>query len=342
MRLRVARTLYLNAEAYGSTFMNKPFKRTANPIESLFGIKHQGEAWNVGLAAGPGLRRGYGSPDVRVVGMFGYAPTEQAPVDSDGDGLLDPQDKCPNDPEDVDRFEDQDGCPDLDNDKDGLPDSADSCIDEPEDTDDFEDTDGCPDRDNDKDGVIDESDGCPLEPEDIDQFADDDGCVDPDNDRDGILDEADSCRDKAEDIDGFEDQDGCPEEGGGKVKLGCGKIEIGDSVYFDTGKDTIQSRSFELLDQVSAVLASAKHITKVRVAGHTDDKGNDKKNLELSKRRAASVVRYLTSHNIEADRLSSDGYGEAEPIASNKTAEGRAQNRRVEFQIVEQSGECRE
>jgi outer membrane protein OmpA-like peptidoglycan-associated protein len=340
MRLRVASTIYLNAEAYGSTFMNKAFDRTTTPVEALFGIKHQGQSWNLGAAAGPGLHRGYGSPDVRVVGMLGYAPTEKKPVDSDGDGLLDPQDKCPKAPEDLDHFEDQDGCPDLDNDKDGLPDSADSCIDEPEDTDDFEDTDGCPDRDNDKDGIIDESDTCPLDPEDSDQFEDEDGCVDPDNDRDGILDQADSCPNKPEDIDGFEDQDGCPEEGGGKVKLGCAKIEIGESVYFDSGKDTIQSRSFELLDQVAAVLAGAKHILKVRVAGHTDDRGNDKKNLDLSKRRAASVLRYLSAHGIDGERLSSDGYGESEPIASNKTADGRAQNRRVEFQIIEQSGEC--
>jgi outer membrane protein OmpA-like peptidoglycan-associated protein len=164
--------------------------------------------------------------------------------------------------------------------------------------------------------------------------------VDPDNDKDGILDGADTCRDQAEDLDGFEDQDGCPEAGGGKVKLSCSKIELGESVYFDTGKDTIQARSFELLDQLTNVLTTAKHILKLRVAGHTDDRGNDKKNLDLSTRRAASVVRYLAAHNIDPARLSSEGHGETEPIASNKTAEGRAQNRRVEFQIVEQSGEC--
>jgi outer membrane protein OmpA-like peptidoglycan-associated protein len=341
MRVRILETIYLNAEAYGSTFMNEPFKRTATPIESLFGVKYQGPAWNVGAAAGPGLCRGYGSPDVRAVFMFGYAPSEQAPVDSDRDGLLDPVDRCPKVPEDIDHFEDGDGCPELDNDKDGLPDSVDACIAEPEDTDDFEDTDGCPDRDNDKDGLLDESDTCPLEPEDVDHFEDDDGCVDKDNDRDGILDESDSCRDQPEDIDGFEDQDGCPEAGGGKVKLGCDKIEIGESVYFDTGKDTIQARSFELLDQVANVLAGATHVRKVLIAGHTDDRGNDKKNLELSRRRAASVVRYLSAHEIDPARLSSEGFGETLPIADNKTAEGRAQNRRVEFQIVEQGGECR-
>ncbi len=341
MRVRVFDTLYLHAEAYGSTFMNKPFKRTANPIEALFGIKHQGEAWNVGVAAGPGLRRGYGSPDVRVVAMVGHAPGEQKPRDSDGDGLLDPHDRCPKEPEDVDHFEDADGCPDLDNDKDGLPDSTDSCIDEPEDTDDYEDTDGCPDPDDDKDGILDQDDACPRDHEDIDGFEDGDGCPDADNDKDGILDQVDACRDRAEDVDGFEDEDGCPEPGGGKVKLSCDRIEIGESVYFDTGKDTIQSRSFELLDQVARLLATAKHVLKLRVAGHTDDRGNDKKNLDLSQRRAASVLRHLIAHGVEAARLESEGYGESQPIADNKSADGRAQNRRVEFQILEQSGECR-
>jgi large repetitive protein len=341
MRVRVFRTIHLHAEVYGSTFMNEAFKRTTTPLEALFGLKHQGTAWVAGVAAGPGLYGGYGSPDVRVVGTFGYAPSKEKPVDTDGDGLLDPQDKCPKEPEDVDQFEDADGCPDLDNDKDGLPDTVDSCIDEPEDTDDFEDTDGCPDRDNDKDGVIDENDSCPDQPEDLDKFEDEDGCVDPDNDRDGILDQADSCPDQPEDLDGFADQDGCPEEGGGKVKLSCDKIEIRESVYFDTGKDTIQARSFELLDQVVSVLTSAKYITQLRIAGHTDDRGNDQKNLALSKRRAASVLHYLSSHGIAPERLSSDGYGETQPIADNTSADGRAQNRRVEFQILEQSGECR-
>jgi outer membrane protein OmpA-like peptidoglycan-associated protein len=344
MRLRLVDGLHLHAEGLGSTFLAEPFKSRTSPVETLFGIKYQGDALVIGAAAGPGLSRGFGTPDVRVVSTLGYAPREKpkpVPKDSDGDGLLDPKDRCPREPEDVDGFEDQDGCPELDNDGDGVHDSQDSCVDEPEDTDDFEDADGCPDPDNDKDGVPDLDDACPLEPEDTDGFEDQDGCAEADNDKDGLADLDDHCPEQAEDVDGFEDQDGCPEPGGGLVKITCTRIEIGEMVYFDTGKDTIQPRSFALLDQVASVLIGAKHILRLRVAGHSDDRGNDKRNLELSMRRAASVERYLVVHGVESGRLSSEGYGETEPIASNKTAEGRAKNRRVEFQILEQATDCK-
>jgi outer membrane protein OmpA-like peptidoglycan-associated protein len=340
MRLRLGERYYLNAEAYASTFIDEPFERVITPAEALFGVKRQGEAWNFGVAAGPGLVSGYGSPDVRVVGMLGYWPQREKPVDSDHDGLLDPDDSCPNEPEDKDAFEDQDGCPDPDNDKDGVLDGSDGCKLEPEDTDDFEDLDGCPDPDNDKDGVLDEGDACPLDPEDKDGFEDQDGCPDPDNDRDHLLDAVDRCPDQAEDYDAFEDEDGCPEEASGKVKLTCAKIEISEAVYFDTGSDRIQARSFELLDQVAAVLKQAKHVLKVRIEGHTDSRGNDAKNLDLSKRRAASVLRYLEQAGIEPERLESEGYGETQPIADDQTKEGRAQNRRVEFKVVGQSSQC--
>ena len=95
------------------------------------------------------------------------------PGDSDGDGILDQVDKCPDEPEDKDGFEDEDGCPDPDNDKDGIPDTADKCPNEPEDKDGFEDEDGCPDPDNDTDGLPDKTDKCPNEPEDKDGFEDD-------------------------------------------------------------------------------------------------------------------------------------------------------------------------
>ena len=104
--------------------------------------------------------------------------------DRDGDGILDNVDKCPDQPEDKDGFEDEDGCPDPDNDKDGIADISDKCPNEPEDKDKFEDDDGCPDPDNDTDGLADADDKCPNEPEDKDGFEDADGCPDPDNDKD--------------------------------------------------------------------------------------------------------------------------------------------------------------
>jgi outer membrane protein OmpA-like peptidoglycan-associated protein len=151
---------------------------------------------------------GLTSPRVRVDFGVRYAPTGR---DTDGDGVLDRDDLCPDVPEDRDGFEDTDGCPDPDNDKDGIPDVRDRCRDVAEDFDGFEDDDGCPDLDNDKDGIPDTLDKCPNGPEDFDGFKDDDGCPDPDNDLDGIPDENDKCPNAAEDFDGFEDTDGCPD-----------------------------------------------------------------------------------------------------------------------------------
>ena len=340
-RLRLADPLWLHAEAYGSTYLNHAFEREHSPAEALLGAKFDLDGWGIGAAAGPGLLRGYGSPDFRVVGMLGYAePRQTVPprVDTDRDGLFDDVDACPREPEDKDGFKDADGCPDPDNDEDGILDVSDRCRNKPEDVDQFEDEDGCPDPDNDKDGILDVDDKCPLDPEDTDGFEDTDGCPDPDNDRDHLLDVNDACPTEPEDFDGFEDTDGCPEEGSGLVNLTCEKIEIKDSVYFDTGSDHIQERSFTLLNQVAAVLQSATQIKRLRVEGHTDDRGKNAYNLELSQRRAASVMRYLLERGVADNRLTSEGYGETRPIADNKSPAGRSQNRRVEFVVLESEG----
>ena len=261
-------------------------------------------------------------------------------LDSDADGISDGDDACPLTPEDLDNFEDTDGCPDPDNDDDGLVDALDECPNDAEDFDGFEDNDGCPDPDNDGDGVLDADDACPDVAEDFDGFEDTDGCPEADNDFDGILDASDACPLEPEDFDGFEDADGCPEEGTGLVTLTCDAIVIADSVYFDTGSATIQSRSFELLDQVAGVLSSVSYITLVEIAGHTDDRGSDEGNLTLSDQRAAAVRSYLVEAGIAAERLRSVGYGETMPIADNRTSAGRAENRRVAFDIVEQDSRC--
>jgi outer membrane protein OmpA-like peptidoglycan-associated protein len=340
-RLHVAKPFWLHAEAYGSTFLNEPFAREHSPAEALFGAKLDIDGWGIGAAAGPGLLRGYGSPDYRVIGMLGYAePRRTVPprVDTDRDGLYDDVDKCPREPEDRDGFKDEDGCPDPDNDGDGILDVSDGCRNKPEDADQFEDADGCPDPDNDADGILDADDRCPLQPEDSDGFEDEDGCPDPDNDKDGVLDVDDRCPIEPEDFDGWEDSDGCPEEASGLVKLTCEKIEIKDSVYFDSGSDHIQERSFTLLNQVAGVLQAATQIKRLRVEGHTDDRGKDAYNLELSQRRAAAVMKYLVERGVADTRLTSEGYGETRPIADNKTAAGRSQNRRVEFVVLESEG----
>ena len=152
-----------------------------------------------------------GSNDGYLTASLGISVSLFGTSDSDGDGIEDSKDKCPNEPEDFDGFQDDDGCPDPDNDHDGILDVNDKCPNVAEDIDGFEDADGCPDPDNDNDGILDVNDKCPNVAEDLDGFQDDDGCPDVDNDRDGILDVNDKCPNAPEDFDGFQDDDGCPD-----------------------------------------------------------------------------------------------------------------------------------
>ena len=217
------------------------------------------------------------------------------PGDRDGDGLTDNIDKCPDDPEDKDGFEDDDGCPDLDNDKDGLSDKIDKCPDEAEDKDGFDDDDGCPDPDNDNDTFLDKDDKCPLE------FG-----VAP---------------------------DGCPKKYTNVVVTKT-KIEIKQTIFFDFRKATIKRVSFALLDEVAQAMRDNPTL-RVEIQGHTDSVGNDRFNLKLSQKRAESVKKYLVQQGIEARRMVPKGYGETVPIADNRTSDGRGENRRVEFVITE-------
>ena len=180
-----------------------------NPLEArIAGRLTQGD-FSFELGAGGGLVSGVGIPVFRVVGGARWAPIR---ADADGDGVLDGDDGCPDQEEDVDGWQDEDGCPEEDNDDDGMLDGVDPCPDEAEDRDGHEDEDGCPDRDNDGDGVPDGYDSCPDVPEDLDGDRDEDGCPDNDRDRDGIEDDVDQCPDQEEDTDGFGDEDGCPED----------------------------------------------------------------------------------------------------------------------------------
>ena len=289
------------------------------------------------LGAGRGLTQGYGTPAFR--GFVGYGYTGRpGPADRDDDGLVDEVDKCPDAAEDLDDYQDEDGCPELDNDNDGLVDKEDDCPDEAEDVDTWQDEDGCPDEDNDSDGITDVKDACPLQPEDKDGFQDEDGCIDADNDTDGIVDEKDKCPDKAEDRDFFEDTDGCPEEGEAMVVLTNKEIKILQNVLFEFGKATILPISYPLLLQVVSVLESNPQISKLSVEGHADEVGSASVNRELSAARAQSVMQFLIDNGIKAERLTSAGYGSARPIADNADELGRAKNRRVEFIIIEVDG----
>ncbi len=268
--------------------------------------------------------------------------------DNDRDGILDVDDQCPNDPEDKDGFEDEDGCPEgneFDRDGDGILDKDDQCPDDPEDKDGFEDTDGCPDIDNDQDGILDVDDLCPDDPEDQDGFEDKDGCPDPDNDNDRILDADDQCpridgetqEETAETYNGNEDDDGCPDRG--RVVVTDTKIEILDKIYFEYNKATIKSQSFPILDAIVATLEGNPDIALIEIQGHTDERGSDSYNLDLSDRRAASVRTYISDHGIAASRMQSQGYGETQPLDPKSNEAAWAKNRRVEFLILKRIGE---
>ena len=321
------------------------------------------KGFDIIAGAGPGLTAGVGTPAFRVFAGFSWAPSR----DADGDGILDPDDACVDDPEDFDDFEDRDGCPETDNDRDGIPDASDACPNEAEDVDGFEDADGCPDPDNDADGIPDATDACPSDPEDVDSYEDTDGCPDPDNDGDGVADGSDACPMVAEDPDDWEDEDGCPEpdnDGDGfldEVDLcpnrpenvndfkdddGCPddviavvsgeKILILDKILFVYNKDRILKKSQPIVDAVQATLLANPSIKKIRIEGHTDDKGRDAYNQQLSEKRANAVMRALVKAGVSPERLVAVGYGETRPIATNKTEDGRESNRRVEFTILEQ------
>ncbi len=253
--------------------------------------------------------------------------------DKDGDGIKDDVDECPTVAEDKDGFQDEDGCPDPDNDADGIADAVDKCPNDPEDKDGFQDEDGCPDPDNDGDGIVDKIDQCPDEAEDKDGFEDDDGCPDCDNDKDGVPEcPADVARDKCPDQPAPGTIDGCPQKYT-LIVVTEQKIELKQTVFFDTNKATIKKVSFELLNQVAQAMADNPTI-QVRIEGHTDSQGNDAFNLKLSQRRAESVRTYLVKKGVADDRMVPQGYGETIPIADNRTSAGRAENRRVEFVIT--------
>ena len=249
---------------------------------------------------------------------FGGKPSES--VDSDGDGYIDEEDACPYDPENYNGYEDEDGCPEYDRDGDGFFDNQDACPDVPGVA-----PDGCPPKDSDGDGFLDGQDACPNEP-----GVPPDGCPIRDSDKDGILDPQDQCVYEPETYNGFEDEDGCPDTIPEAAIEFNGVIQ---GIFFDFNKATIKSKSKPVLDRAVEVLSEFPSL-RVEVSGHTDNKGSAEYNQKLSQKRADAVKEYLVGKGVAAERLETRGAGEDEPIDSNKTARGRAKNRRIEFKIL--------
>lgn len=293
--------------------------------------------------------------------QLGWSGFLAAP-DKDHDMILDRDDICPDVAEDIDGYEDSDGCPDLDNDHDGIPDSEDSCPNLAEDMDGYEDLDGCPDFDNDGDGIPDSLDRCPMEPEDRDGYNDGDGCPDYDNDGDGIPDTVDKCPLLAEDLDGFEDSDGCPDldndmdgvadsvdncpdEAGVAENRGCpqpktqakeiqrGRVIL-SGVHFGGGNAVLSSGSASDLDRVYQSLTAWPEI-RLEIQSHTDNSANPTTSLVLSQQRAEAVQDFLVKKGVNASRLMAVGKGDTEPIADNASVQGRSINNRIEVHRID-------
>jgi OOP family OmpA-OmpF porin len=336
------------------------------PLEALAGVKlYLARNSFLSLGVGRGLVPDKGAnPGFRAMIGIVFEPNIG---DRDGDGIKDDVDKCPDEPEDFDGFEDEDGCPDPDNDHDGvpdvddrcpdipgpkendgcpitanndrdgdgIPDNVDKCPDQPEDKDGFQDEDGCPDPDNDNDGIPDNVDLCPNDPEDFDGFEDQDGCPDPDNDHDRIPDKDDKCPNEPETYNGYQDEDGCPDRG--RVVVTETSIEILDVIYFEYDKAVILPKSFPILDAVGATLQGNPSIQLVEIQGHTDERGDDAYNLDLSDRRAKAVMKYLVDKGVDPKRLTAQGYGETQPLDRRHNEAAWAKNRRVAFLIIKRA-----
>ncbi|MBW2254168.1 MAG: OmpA family protein [Deltaproteobacteria bacterium] len=469
-------------------------KAEATPLEVMVGGWHRlGGALVVRAGVGTALREAIGAAAVRGVVSIGYEPSRMR--DRDADGIVDRTDLCRDDPEDVDLFEDSDGCPEPDNDGDGILDAQDGCPLDPEDVDTWRDEDGCPDPltqlrvwvvDPDGrvvrgvnarlegivgnaelaaevmpglyrfaaeaegydalDAMLNVPQGAPFEVELVMQPAIVLGAVRVevvdtwDNPLDAVvtiggdslsivggatefsmvegsyelLAEAVDHTPATQSLDVRKGQPttarvvlvpnhgivylkvtgsmGLPVDeamwivdgrdpvpvgsGSGESKLAAGtysavvmapnhtsavlehvvvdgedtlhsvtlapirvrivedQITLDGVVYFDTGRATIKPESFSLLDEVATVLVAHPEILEVRVEGHTDSRGSEEANLDLSGRRASSVLGYLIEASVEPERLTSVGFGESHPVDPAETLEAWEKNRRVDFFIV--------
>ncbi len=221
-------------------------------------------------------------------------------TDTDGDGIVDADDRCPNKPEDADGFADDDGCPDLDNDGDGLSDLQDAC---------------------------------PMEPEDLDGTLDHDGCIDPDDDGDGIADVDDICPNAPETFNGLDDTDGCPDEALTRVRLERNQVILLEPIAFQGKTTELTAPAFLVLNELSVFLESQVSM-RVRIEAHTDSGVDEAGNQLMTQMQAQVVVDYLAEQGIDRARMEVVGYGSRMPIDTNRTPEGRTRNRRIEIYVI--------
>jgi outer membrane protein OmpA-like peptidoglycan-associated protein len=335
----------IGPEVYGATVISNSdafFATQATPVDAVLGAHLTfARDFRLGGAIGPGLTRGFGSPVFRWMASLEWAPAYEEekppepppppePSDRDKDGIADDSDACPDTPGVKTDDPKTNGCP-PDRDKDGIADDNDACPDTPGVKTDDPKTNGCP-SDRDKDGVVDDVDACPDTPGIKTDDPKTNGCPDPDRDKDGIANDADACPDVAGPSNPDPKKNGCPQ-----AYIQAGQIKIRDQVKFATGSAAIVAGkdSADVLTAVQKILADHGEITHLRVEGHTDNVGAAAMNRTLSQHRAESVLKWLVKHGIDATRLTAQGFGPDRPIDDNSTDEGRRNNRRVEFHLVD-------
>lgn len=331
-------------EAYLRTQLMDPFGDMGTTVlEAMGGVRyspHQAVAMTVAAGGGAPFLGGYGTSAFRVSGEIRYR--FQPSFDRDGDTVNDRDDRCPKLPEDLDGFEDYDGCPDADNDQDGFLDALDGCPDQAEDYDEFEDEDGCPEIDNDHDTIPDEQDQCVHQAEDHDGFKDEDGCPDVDNDRDGIVDGNDSCPMEPESMNGFQDEDGCPDypevadekadDEGGRIRAGVVKF----------GKDDrLTPKAYATIRTVCKLIVANPSWALVRVDVHVSKGGSqrrvalDARLLRSSRARAEHLRQVMVMEGVAPARLQFRAAGGAEPLVDTRVRGNETLNTRVEFFVAE-------
>jgi OmpA-OmpF porin, OOP family len=369
--------LSIGPELWASTVLDNAFEANHNNLEGTLGVNYLiADRIQIGAGVGPGFSRGAGTPDWRALARVAYAPSErdvEAPrvLDTDNDGVLDPDDVCPTTPKGPNPDPARLGCPLADTDSDGVFDNEDQCVTEPMGANPDPSRRGCPRRDTDGDGVFDDEDQCV----DVAQGPNPDperrGCPDGDDDHDTVRNSVDQCRAVPQgpqpdpqrpgcpladrDHDTVPDNtDHCPDQPGvpstNPLLNGCpnrfiqfdgGAIRLLQPVFFATNRDVILPVSTGVLTAVREALVASTWIRRVRIEGHTDDVNTDEYNLDLSQRRANNVMRWLVQNGVGAERLEARGFGESRPerpvdgLVGPRLREARSLNRRVMFIVVE-------